>query len=133
MKAQNPGELVQIDHATIKLQGGMEVKHFKAACPVTKFVAEEAYCAATSFVGEEFLKHVIDSFPFEIKSIQVDGGSEFMGAFESACEALKIPLFVLPPRRPQYNGTVERGRGIVKYEFYYQYCGVNVLCPSCDL
>ncbi|MBU1007597.1 transposase [Candidatus Dependentiae bacterium] len=34
---------------------------------------------------------------------------------------------MLPPSRPQYNGTVERGHRIVKYEFYYQYCGVNVL------
>ena len=63
----------------------------------------------------------------EIKSIQVDGGAEFMGAFESACESLKIPLYVLPPRRPQYNGTVERSHSTVKCEFYYQYSGIEVL------
>lgn len=127
MKAEKPGELVQIDHATIKLINGIQVKHFKAICPVTKFVAEQAYRTATSFIGEEFLNHIVKMFPFEIKSIQVDGGSEFMGTFEIACKTLSIPLYVLPPRRPQYNGTVERGHGIVKYEFYYQYCGASAL------
>ncbi len=50
-----------------------------------------------------------------------------MGAFEERCKERSIKLFVLPPRRPQYNGTVERGHSTVKYEFYYQYCGPNNL------
>ena len=40
---------------------------------------------------------------------QVDGGSESMADFEEACYELDIPLLhVLPPRRPQWNGCVER-------------------------
>ncbi|MEE9273671.1 MAG: hypothetical protein V3U57_10475, partial [Robiginitomaculum sp.] len=50
-----------------------------------------------------------DKTPFTIKSIQVDGGSEFMAEFEQACEDVNIPLIVLPPSRPTYNGGVERG------------------------
>ena len=42
--------------------------------------------------------------PFPIAFIQVDGGSEFMADFERRREALRIPLEVLPPRRPQWNG-----------------------------
>jgi hypothetical protein len=48
----------------------------------------------------------------------VDGGTEFMADFEKECEILKVPLYVLPPSRPQYNGGVERGNRIFREEFY---------------
>ncbi len=43
-----------------------------------------------------------------VSSVQVDGGSEFMQEFETACRDAGIPLHVLPPRRPDINGSVER-------------------------
>ena len=52
---------------------------------------------------------------------QIDGGSEFKGAFEEACRAAGIALYVLPPKRPQRNGGVERANGIWRYEFYTSY------------
>ena len=62
-------------------------------------------------------------FPFKIRSIQVDEGAEFMGEFEASCCQSKIELFVLPPRSPKYNGTVERHNSTAKYEFYALYDG----------
>jgi putative transposase len=56
--------------------------------------------------------------PFKILSIQVDGGSEFRAEFEAACAALGIPLLILPPRKPQYNGGVESGNRTFQEEFY---------------
>ena len=47
---------------------------------------------------------VHEAMPLPIAFIQVDGGSEFMADFERRREALRIPLEVLPPRRPQWNG-----------------------------
>jgi transposase len=123
MKAEVPGQLIQIDHMTVKLINGYSVKHFKAICPVTKIVSEQVYTTATSKIGKRFLDHIKNDFPFKIRSIQVDGGSEFMGEFEQGCKNSSIPLFVLPPRRPKYNSTVERGHCTVKYEFYWQYNG----------
>lgn len=38
--------------------------------------------------------------------------------FEEACAELGIELFVLPPKRPQYNGGVERGNPTFREEFY---------------
>lgn len=61
--------------------------------------------------------------PFEVSSIQVDGGSEFQDEFEQACEVLGIPLYVLPPRKPKWNGCVERANGTTRYEFYPFYEG----------
>ncbi len=83
--------------------------------------------SATSNIGEDFLRYMTEMFPSEIISMQVDGGSEFMGDFERCSEDLGIPLFVLPPRRPQYNDVVERGHRTVKYEFYYQLHNINTL------
>ena len=46
-------------------------------------------------------------FPFSIKAVQVDGGSEFMADFETACQKSGIKLFVLPPHSPKLKGHVE--------------------------
>ncbi len=60
----------------------------------------------------------LDRTRFKILSVQVDGGSEFMADFEEACQKLNLPLIVLPPSSPKYNGGVERGNRIFREEFY---------------
>jgi len=128
IKAKIPGELVQIDHMEVKLEKS-SFKSFTAICPITKFIVEQAYTNATSTTAADFLEYAKSQFPFPIKSIQVDGGSEFMKDFEKSCKNSNIPLYVLPPRSPKINGSVERGNSTVKYEFYYQYDG----CPKLSI
>jgi transposase InsO family protein len=41
-----------------------------------------------------------------------------MAEFEDECKKLEIPLIVLLPRRPDYNGGVERGNRIFREKFY---------------
>ena len=41
-----------------------------------------------------------------------------MAEFEDACRELNIPLTVLPPSKPTYNGCVECGNSIFREEFY---------------
>ena len=127
MRATKPGQYIQIDHMVPKGIGGKFYRHFAATCPVTKMSFEEAYCQATSTVSADFLEKMLQKFPFPVESIQVDGGSEFMGDFEATCAAKKIPLFVLPPRSPELNGCVERSHLTVKMEFYAFYTGKNDL------
>jgi putative transposase len=91
--------------------------------PICSFSADRSNFVAvvsnaTSTAAAKFLRKVINEMPFKVKSIQVDGGSEFMADFEKECEKLKLPLYVLPPSRPQYNGGVERGNRIFREEFY---------------
>lgn len=123
MKGKKPGELVQIDHMTVRLTADYRVKHFQATCPVTKIVVKQAYVRATSNIAALFLNYVQEQLPFPLRSVQTDGGSEFMGIFEQTCKTRDIPLYVLPPRSPKYNGIVERANGSVKYEFYASYFG----------
>ena len=121
MKAQKPGELVQVDHMTVQIDSGKYVKHFEAMCPTTRYSVGQAYNKASSLVAARFLDFLQQTLPFPLISIQVDGGSEFMGEFEKACKDRNIPLYVLPPRSPTMNAFVERGNGTVKYEFYSLY------------
>ena len=41
-----------------------------------------------------------------------------MDEFEKTCKELDIPLFVLAPAKPTYNGKVERSNRIFREEFY---------------
>ena len=53
----------------------------------------------------------------------VDGGSEFRAEFEDACQALNLPLAVLPPKSPQLNGVVETANDRSRTEFWNLYDG----------
>jgi transposase InsO family protein len=56
--------------------------------------------------------------PLPVRSIQVDGGSEFEALFEEECQRRGVKLFVLPPRSPKLNGGVERAHRTHTEEFY---------------
>ena len=67
------------------------------------------------------LDKLIAEAPFAIQAIQVDGGSEFRADFEAACQEKNLTLYVLPPKRPELNGAVERAQCSWRYEFYACY------------
>jgi|TARA_B110000285_G_scaffold81361_1_gene93797 putative transposase len=111
------GERVQIDHMTAT-KNGVTCKHFQAWERRSKHIHAQVYSNATARSAKRFLLELVEIAPYKIISIQVDGGSEFMADFETACEQMKIPLIVLPPARPKYNGGVERGNRTFREEFY---------------
>jgi len=56
--------------------------------------------------------------PFPVRAIQVEGDSEFQAQFEAECQRRQIRLFVLPPRSPKLNGSVERAQRTHTEELY---------------
>jgi hypothetical protein len=78
MKPLNPGEMIQVDHMTVT-KNNITCKHFQAWDPITKFIVADVVSNAKSITAAKFLQKVIKDMPFTVKSIQVDGGSEFMG------------------------------------------------------
>ena len=116
-KGMEVGENVQIDHMTVN-KNGVALKHFAAWERKTKYLYANVYLKADSKIAEKFLRELIDAAPYKIRSIQVDGGSEFMKHFEDACSENGIPLVVLPPSKPKYNGGVERSNRTLREEFY---------------
>jgi len=121
LKADKPGGLVQLDTVFVNLTPTKAIKHFTAYDPVAKWTVAKACNRATSQAAASFLDKLQADMPFPVEAIQVDGGSEFMAAFEEACERKGIRLYVLPPKCPQMNGAVERCNGAWRYEFYETY------------
>lgn len=125
------GERVQIDHMTTT-KNGVTCKHFQGWERKSKYIDANVYSNAKSRSAKRFLLEFKENAPFDIQSIQVDGGSEFMAEFEEACEELGIELIVLPPAKPVYNGGVERGNRTFREEFYARHdmladsiCGIR--------
>ena len=85
-------------------------KQFTARDIVSKWDVLDIRGQATASLAAEFVESVLERMPFRVRAIQVDGGGEFMAEFEEACEAHGVLLFVLPPRSPKLNGSVERAR-----------------------
>ena len=118
MKPIRPGELVQIDTLFVNVAPNKAVKHFTAYDPVAKWTVALVAGRATARCAAALLDKLIAEVPFRIEGIQVDGGSEFRAEFEEACRERNLCLFILPPKRPQLNGHVERAQGSWRYEFY---------------
>lgn len=116
-KTMEMGERAQIDHMTVT-KNGITIKHFQAWDRKSKYMDAGVSSHANARSAKRFLFEFVKGAPFPILSIQVDGGSEFMAEFEEACAELCIPLLVLPPKKPEYNGGVERGNRTFREEFY---------------
>lgn len=116
-----PGALLQLDTVFVNVAPNKAIKHFTAYDPIAKWTVAQAFNRATAASAAMFLDKIVREMPFKVEAIQVDGGSEFMADFESACQARGIRLYVLPPKSPQMNGAVERCNGAWRYEFYAVY------------
>lgn len=116
--AEKPGDIVQIDTKDVYPVPGVHLKHFTATDVICKWGVLEAHSRATARMAEEVLQELLKRAPFEVRAIQVDGGSEYKKEFEAACQQMNIQLFVLPPRSPKLNGCVERSHRTHQEEFY---------------
>lgn len=112
-----PGELVQVDTLQERSLKGVRY-HFSAVDPITRTAHAGLYTSASSGNAKAFLLELRQTLPFHLKSVQVDNGSEFMGAFEAACQQLGIALYTIPPRTPKANAMVERLQRTFRDEHY---------------
>jgi transposase InsO family protein len=120
-RPSQPGELVQIDTLFVNVAPETPIKHFTAYDPVAKWTVGLVARNASAGRASAPLNKLLAEAPFPVRGIQVDGGAEFMAAFERSCAARGLTLFVLPPKRPQLNGAVERAQSSWRYEFYACY------------
>ena len=58
----------------------------------------------------EFLDAIVARMPFPVRAIQVDGGSEFQGAFEEACRERGVLLFGAAAAFAEVEGYAGTGR-----------------------
>tara|TARA_B100000315_G_C14495575_1_gene549792 strand:- start:109 stop:825 length:717 start_codon:yes stop_codon:yes gene_type:complete len=122
-RAVEPGDIVQVDTLDVRPVPGVVLKHFTARDVVSRWDVIQVGTTATATKSRAFLDKLLERMPFEVKAIQVDGGSEYQAEFERACQQMKLRLFVLPPRSPKLNGHVERAQRTHTEEFYEIYDG----------
>lgn len=114
----NPGDLVEVDTVHVYPVPGQRRYQFTACDCVTKHTARIAASTITARAASKVLDAIADRFPYPVKAIQIDGGSEFKAEFEGGCQKRGILLFVLPIRSPKLNGVVERMQRTSREEIY---------------
>jgi len=117
-RARQPGDLVEVDTLHVRICPNTIRIQFGAVDVVSRVLAVRAFRRSTSSAGAAFLHYLRKKFPYPIRAIQIDGGSEFMELFEEACRQSGLPVYVNPPRCPELNGHIERANRTVREEFY---------------
>ena len=116
-RCAQPGDCLMIDTMHAPMQG-RSASVFTAIDGCSRWAYAWSSSQATAAAATRFLTSLIAAAPFIIRTIQVDGGSEFMASFEQACQQRNIELIVLPPRSPQLNGRVEAFNGTLRRELF---------------
>lgn len=120
LSISRPGDMIQMDTKYIMLIGGRKLFQFTAIDVLTKKRILRVYPSLSSRNGRKFLEICIKEFPFKIRAVQTDNGSEFLKEFDKRCKELSIPHYYTYPRTPKQNTYVERSHGSDKEEFYNQ-------------
>ena len=130
-----PGEKVQMDVKEVPfncLRGAVlrDNKHlyqWTAIDECTRMRFVYAFEEHTPENTVKFLKMLVNAFPFKIKTIQTDNGTEFTykfisdtkeNPFDTELRKMGINHILIPPRTPWHNGKVERSHRNDQRYFY---------------
>ncbi len=95
----------------------------------SRFRILKAYKEHSTYSSAQFVKYVIEKFPYAIECIQTDNGFEFTNRmsnsknpkptlFEQTLQQLGIRHKLIKPYTPKHNGKVERSHRKDNEEFY---------------
>ncbi len=116
-----PGHHVQVDVKFLIFKSGdRKIKRFQytAIDDATRIRALKIYQHHTQKNAIEFIKYVVEKFPFRINTIRTDRGHEFQAQFHWYVEDQGMKHVYIKPRSPQLNGKVERSHRSDQEEFY---------------
>ena len=132
---QYPGQRVQIDvkfvpeSCIVGEAKGQKFYQYTAIDEYSRFRYLEAFEEHSSYSSAQFLKHLIEKFPFKIECVQTDNGQEFTKRlgntenptptlFEARLKQCGIRHKLIKPYTPRHNGKVERQHRIDEARFY---------------
>ncbi len=130
-----PGEKVQMDVKEVPYaclrgavkQDGKHLYQWTAIDECTRIRFVYAFEEHTPENTVKFLKMLVKVFPFKIKTIQTDNGTEFTYKYISETEICPVDKYLemagiehklIPPRTPWHNGKVERSHRNDQRYFY---------------
>jgi transposase len=121
MREKYPGALVQIDTKHFYVLG-IRFYIFCAVDCKSRYGYFHCYKNISSASGADFLRRVLNYFPFKVEAVNTDNGSEYLLNFHKACQEENIMHYFTYPYTPKMNGRAERIIKTVIYEhFNYQY------------
>jgi len=83
----------------------------------SKIAFARMYTSQKAASSEDFLHRLHFLLQGKVQNVQTDNGSEFRGAFDRACETLKIPHYVSRVHTPKDNAVNERFNRTLRDEF----------------
>jgi transposase InsO family protein len=98
------GEAVQVDVKVVKL-GPTRAYQYTACDDCTRFRVLRLYRQQNTFASLDFLSQIVAAFPFPIRKLQTDNGSEFSFTF-IAVERRGIRHRYIKPGRPDQKSYV---------------------------
>lgn len=117
LRYKKPGFLVQIDTKHLIVLGRTYYQFTAIDC-YTKIGFSKVYTKASSTNGKDFLLSLIKFFPFKIRAIQTDNGSEFLLYFHQECQKQGVTHYFSYPKTPKDNALVERLIQSTEYELW---------------
>ena len=131
-RADYPGQKVQVDVKFVPsycVANGQKYYQYTAIDECTRYCFREMYDEHSTYSSLDFLKKLIEYFPFPIREIQTDNGTEWTNAllvkkathktlFEEYLEESKIIYHRIQVATPRHNGKVERQHRLDEQRFY---------------
>ena len=118
LKEKDLGSLVQIDTKHLYILSKRYYVFVAIDCK-SRLGFVYPYISASSTNAADFLRRVIDFFPFSISAVNTDNGSEYLLNFHKATTELNIPHYFTHPHTPKMNSRAERLIKTLEYEFLH--------------
>ena len=131
-RAAYPGQKIQIDVKFVPsycVANGEKYYQYTAIDECTRFCYREMYAEHSTYSSKDFLMKLLKAFPFPIREVQTDNGTEWTTALlvkdpksktlvEQAFEDMDILYHRIRVATPRHNGKVERQHRTDEKRFY---------------
>ena len=131
-RAEYPGQKIQIDVKfvpSVCVANGQKYYQYTAIDECTRYCFREMYDEHSTYSSRDFLMKLIAAFPFPIREVQTDNGTEWTTQllvkdpkcktlFEKALEDMDIIYHRIRVATPRHNGKVERQHRLDGERFY---------------
>ncbi len=114
-----PGDLIEID-TIVKFVWGIKRYIVTAVDIETRYSFAQAYKKHDSASAKDFFIKLEQVFPYKIKAVQTDNGSEFHKYFMQYLEQQKITHYWNYKGQPYKNGHIEKYNRTIQEEFIDQ-------------
>lgn len=113
------GDLVEVD-TIVKFIWGVKRYIITAVDIKTRYAFAYAYEKHDSYSARDFFQKLEEVFPYRIKAVQTDNGSEFHKYFRDYLQTSNITHYWNYPGKPYRNGHVEKYNRTIQEEFIDQ-------------